>query len=337
MRRTEANQTAGERPPRHRINEIVSDVLGAAIELGALPSGGVLRNSVVAAAFEVSRAPIRRALARLERQGLVSPVTGGGYLIVGRAAGNEVLTEHRIRGTISPENRSAVRKRVWRDRIYGEIEREIAGCLMFGRFQIRSQALAEHYGVSRTVANEVMTRLERVGIIRRESNARWYAGPLTRQRLSELFEVRWLLEPTAIMQAANVVTKRQLVAMRDGVQRAIEQAPHYDPDLLHQLEQDLHHTVVLRCLNTEMRDILYRCQLPLIASHLAFTTDQMRPEVTPMLDAHYKIFESLIQGRPAEAAHLLEHHLRQSESAQPERMSRVPESRAKVPAYLTQL
>ena len=107
MRRTEANQTAGERPPRHRINEIVSDVLGAAIELGALPSGGVLRDSVVAAAFEVSRAPIRRALARLERQGLVSPVTGGGYLIVGRAAGNEVLTEHRIRGTISPENRSA--------------------------------------------------------------------------------------------------------------------------------------------------------------------------------------------------------------------------------------
>src|SRR5262245_32533429 len=122
MRRTDGHQIAVRQPQRRRVHEVVSDVLDAAIEMGALPAGGVLRESVVAAAFEVSRAPVRRALAQLEHQNLVSPVTGGSYVIVGRASANLTLAEEHIRSVISPENRRAVQMRVWRDRIYPEIE-----------------------------------------------------------------------------------------------------------------------------------------------------------------------------------------------------------------------
>jgi len=61
----------------------------------------------------------------------------------------------------------------------------------------RRQRGTEHHGVSRTVAHEVLTRLERTGLVTQDVNQRWYAGPLTVDLLREHYEMGWLLEPIA--------------------------------------------------------------------------------------------------------------------------------------------
>ena len=50
-------------------------------------------------------------------------------------------------------------------RLYPDAEHAVAACLAYGRFHLNESALAEHYDVSRTVAHEVLTRMERTGLI----------------------------------------------------------------------------------------------------------------------------------------------------------------------------
>ena len=52
-----------------------------------------------------------------------------------------------------------------RGRLYANMERDIAAHLMLGAFQVNETELAQYYDVSRTVAHEVLLRLERAGII----------------------------------------------------------------------------------------------------------------------------------------------------------------------------
>ncbi|MBX6321473.1 MAG: GntR family transcriptional regulator [Rhodospirillaceae bacterium] len=328
--------TAAAPPGRRTLYEIVEQALEAQIEGGALPPGAVLRESAVAEAFAVSRIPAAMALARLHRRGLLARQPGGGFVIGRRADGERALPAQALRRHIPDGVRRELRLRNWRERIYPEVERDVAACLLFGRFQIRSGALAAHYGVSRTVAHELMTRLERVGILRQEANGRWYAGPLTAERISHLFEMRWLLEPAALKQAAPSLSRRELVVMRDRILAARRRVGRSDPRQLHRLEIDLHHRVVLACANGELRETLYRCQLPLITSHLVFGAYQDLPEIPPMLEAHRRVFDHLIAGRTDAAARALEAHLRESEAGSAERLRNLPPlATAAIPPYLT--
>jgi DNA-binding GntR family transcriptional regulator len=319
---------------RRHIHEMVTETLRAAILRGALGGGAILRLGAVAAAFDVSRVPVLRALEALQRSNHLARHPQRGFVVLGGGGPEHALAEAEIRDIIPAAITDAVRLRTWRDRIYPDLEREVAGRLLFGHFQIRSQALAEHYGVSRTVANELMIGLERVGIVRQESNARWYAGPLTRQHIIELFELRILLEPAALLQAAEVVPGSELRPMHERVIASMRQAGRCHPLLLHQLEVDLHHGVVLRCANSQMRDVLYRCQLPLIASHLAFDVEQERPEVPLMLKAHAEILGNLLDGDFDAAASALGAHLQQSRSEASERVLRVPRVGSAPPPYM---
>jgi len=319
---------------RRRIHDMVAETLRAAILRGDFEPGATLRGGPVAEAFNVSRVPVLRAFEALQASRLLARHPRRGFIVLGGNGPEHALTKAEILAVIPATTRDAVRLRSWRDRIYPDLEREVAGRLLFGHFQIRTQALAEHYGVSRTVANELMVGLERVGIVRQESNARWYAGPLTRQHIVELFELRILLEPPALLQAAEVVPSSELRAMQAHLNAVKRQAPRFDPLRLHQLELDLHHGVVLRCTNSQMRDMLYRCQLPLIASHLAFDVEQERPEVPLMLEAHADILASLLKRRFETAAAALKSHLQQSRSEASERMLRVSQTSSPPPPYM---
>ncbi len=61
----------GEGPARQAVSDTVADRLRQSIIGGAIPPNANLRELELAAAFNVSRGPIREALKRLEREGLV--------------------------------------------------------------------------------------------------------------------------------------------------------------------------------------------------------------------------------------------------------------------------
>ena len=183
--------------------ELIYAVLREHLLDGSFPAGLVLGKSAVARAFRSSRTPAVAALAAPARGG---PDPGFRWLGLSRRPGAAAPIRRKLADAglrLPPEIAASLKVRSRHGRIYPDVEHAVAACLAYGRFLLNESALAEHYDVSRTVAHEVLTRMERTGLIPQDVNKRWYAGPLTAERLSEHFEMRWLLEPAALGQAMD--------------------------------------------------------------------------------------------------------------------------------------
>jgi DNA-binding GntR family transcriptional regulator len=306
VRPAAASTTRRSGPPLYAL---IYDVLREHIVDGSFPRGLVLGEASVARAFQASRVPAAVALRQLKRDGLLSDFDGRGY-VTGEGTTpvrlDLVAAGLRLPATLADELR--IRNR--RERIYPEVEHSVAACLAYGRFLLNESALAEHYGVSRTVAHEVLTRLERTGLVTQDTNQRWYAGPLTAELLREHFEMRWLLEPIALAQASPRVAAGEITEKLARAEKA--RSRRLKPAELERLERDLHVDVVLRCDNRQLRETIRRSQLPIIATHSTFEHGPDSQAIEDMLAEHIVVLAALAAGRPAEAMTALEAHLRRS-------------------------
>jgi DNA-binding GntR family transcriptional regulator len=194
--------------------------------------------------------------------------------------------------------------------MYSEVEHTVACCLQYGRFQVNESLLAGYYGVSRTVAHEVVAQLDRAGLVTQDRNRRWYAGPLTPDQMREHFELRRLLEPLALAQAFPRLDRGDLSDKRVRVRAAID--GRRTAARLETLERDLHIDTVLRCHNSRLADAVKRSQLPLLATHDTFQRHLDAEEVDLMLAEHLEVFDRLIAGDRSGASKALERHLTRS-------------------------
>ncbi len=303
--------------PALPLYEVIYRVLRRHIDEGALPDGLVIGETALARAFQSSRIPAGAALKRLEDEGRITRFGGRGLLIGGDPDATPLRRDLVEAGLKLPETRMLEpRTRNRRATIYPEVEHIVACCLPYGRFQLNESLLADYYRVSRTVAHEVMTALDRAGLIFQDSNQRWYAGPLTPALMHEHFEMRWLLEPLALEQAWPELDQRDLVAKRERILAV--QSGRRTAARLERLEHDLHVDTVLRCTNSQLRDAIHRSQLPLIAMH---DTHPILPDAEEMLAEHLAVFDRLIAGDPHGAQRELEQHLRRSLGPNKERLA----------------
>lgn len=301
--------------------ELIYAVLREHLVDGSFPAGLVLGKSAVARAFHSSRTPAVAALQRLRAEGLIRDFDGLGYL-AGRAPAAPIRRKLADAGLrLPPDIAASLKVRSRQGRIYPDAEHAVAACLAYGRFHLNESALAEHYDVSRTVAHEVLTRMERTGLISQHVNKRWYAGPLTAERLSEHFEMRWLLEPAALGQAMERLDRDVLESRRKRVAEA--QRHPLKPGYRERLEIDLHVDTVLECNSGELRDAIRRNQLPLIATHSTFARQSYPDEIDLMLAEHLTIFDHILAGRKRRAMAALEAHIRRSLQPNVDRLTRL--------------
>ena len=299
--------------PASPLYEVIHDVLRQHVVDNVLPPGLVLGETGVARAFGASRVPAAAALRLLRDEGVIADFDGRGYVVPG---GDPLRIELAEAGLAVPpglvdHSGAPSRHRL----IYPEVEHEVAMCLSYGRFLVNESALAEHYRVSRTVAHEVLTRLERTGLIARDPNRRWYAGPLDERLLREHYEVRWLLEPIVLTQVAAGLDSDEIRPKQQFAERASLTPP--PPAVLEQLERDLHtHIILDHCPNQQLRETIRRSQLPVIATHSTFAALQKHSEISTMIAEHLEIFDLLLSGKGRKAAAVLEAHLRRSLGSQ---------------------
>jgi len=276
---------------------------------GVLPQGLVIGEAAVARAFQAGRIPAGAALRRLKDEGLLRDYSGRGLIVGGEAAPVRIdLIEAGLRVPAPAGLRRTARN--LRVRLYPEVEHIVAYHLSYGRFLLNESLLAEHYDVSRTVAHEIVTRLDRVGLVEQDRNRRWYAGPLTASLMREHFELRWLLEPVALHQAFPHLQRSDLEKKVARI-RAVQAGPR-TPAKLERLECDLHIDTVLRCSNTRLSEAIKRSQLPLLATHDIFQRHHDADEVETMLVEHLSIFRHLIADEPHKARVALERHLQRA-------------------------
>src|SRR5579863_111083 len=319
---------ASPRPEQRPLYELIYDVLREHLLDCSFPPGLVFGEASVARAFGSSRIPAAAALQRLKSDGLLRGFDGRGLIAAGpepEALLRAELADAGLRLPTGAARAPEIRRR--HGRIYPLVEHAIAASLSFGRFLVNESALAEHYGVSRTVAHEVLARLERSGLIAQEGNQRWYAGPLTADDLKNHFEMRWLLEPVALGQSMERMDLDQVRARRRRVAMAIGRT--ITPLRFEKLEIELHVHTVLAQANPQMVGAIHRSQLLVIPTHSTFAALPHAEELTRTLEEHARVFDLILAGQKKSAMKALAGHVRRALEPNIERLRHIgplPES-----------
>lgn len=293
-----------------RLYQLAFDALVRQIEQGTIPAGARLLESSVAAQFGISRAPARQALGELERCGLVEKAPGRGYTVRAGPHATPATSATEAMVKVGDDLRR-LSSSSW-ERIYGEVESEIVARTSFASWRLNEVMLARHYQVSRTVARDVIGRLQQRGIVRKDERSRWYAPGLTPEHVGELYELRWMLEPLALIKAAPNIPPGFIAAMRVHLEDAIENAHEVDGATLDELEEEMHIALLGHCRNRTLMQTLTLHQSLLIAHRFLYRWAPRLFVPEPFLAEHLRIVERLEAGHAAEAAQALEDHLRVS-------------------------
>lgn len=300
-----------------RLHERTFEILAARIAEGALPAGTLLLESRLARQFGISRAPARQALARLEMLGLVRRAEGHGYRVRGHP------TRDAEPAPLAPVRLEAAA--TWQ-RFYPEVERAIVARTAVAGWRVIETELARHYGVSRTVAREMVARLNQRGVIRRDARGRWVAPALTPEHVGELYELRWLLEPVALRKAMPAVPSGFVTAMRRRLEEATARAETLDGRALDELEADLHLRLLGHCQSRTLMDSLRLYQSLLVAHSFLYDWIPRLYPTEPFLPEHLAVVTALEKGRIDAAAAALEQHLRASLGRAVARIAQVAEA-----------
>lgn len=282
----------------------VEAILRSMIESGRLRNGERLLEAQVAKAFGVSRSPARKALTGLLAEGMLRDTEGAGFAVVGD-------------GPAVPDGQSAQLgqlelqyPRQW-ERIYEDLEKQVAIAVLFHTVQINERKLAQSFDVSRTVTRDTLARMDGVGLVQKNKAGHWIAKRVTPERIHHLYELRWLLEPQALIQAAPHIPKQELELTRKNIWNALSRLPIESHDF-DEAEDDLHFKLLSYCPNEEILIALRRTKALFVPTrYLTEPFLEIPMElIENALREHESIVQALIDNDPPLASRLLVSHLK---------------------------
>lgn len=300
-----AHQPSGEEPLFIRLRA----ALAGSIRGGELREGEVLLEGAIASFIGSSRAPVRQALALLAKEKLVRRFDGRGYL-VGK-------TSIPVRSQVSfPDlgwNLAELQtSEPAASTLYQTVERDLVHRSIIGEFRVVEAMLADHFGVSRTVAHEVMLRLEAIGIVQKDTSSRWSIVALDEKRIKDLYEIRQALEPIALVSAIEALPRSDFAAALERHREAARAYPSIAPEALDALETLLHVELVSGTTNYELVAALRRTRAILISGKHLLGTSIGYPAGEPFIGEHIGILECALRGDAKRAARQLREHLTSS-------------------------
>ena len=313
----------------------IEQSLKAAIESGQLADGTILTEGPIADLFGTSRTPVRTALTHLEAGGLITRFDGRGFLVARNnhsPAPNRIALTRAMLGlsqTPSPEPQLASAERLVR-----VFQETLALALPFGQFRINEQAAADHFGVSRNVIRELLSRFQDRGLVRKDARSHWIVGPLTARDLQQFFAIRSKLEPLALVDSAPNIPRAELVTMRERLEAVTHGGAALDAETLEQLETDMHVHLLAHSPNSYLLRMIRQTQSALVVNRVFASYVGTHP-FDLALREHAIVMDYLIRDAHGAAAMALEEHLKLSAERTRQRLMAIsvfPEP--ELPAYL---
>ena len=293
-----------EQPAYRKIETILFDSISA----GRLAPGMVLLEGHLASIFGSSRTPVKQALDQLQDKGLVSRFGGRGYVV-----GDGHADLRRISLTpdlLGLDGESAELPRVWGwQRIYNGIERELVFRSALGRFRVNELELARYYEVGRTVAHDVLVQAQSIGLVAKDERSRWYIVPLDEKRICDLYDLRELLEPAALISALRHIAPETLRAMQQRLTAAAQAYPEISAAEMDSLERDLHVSCLEFGANPEILEALKRTRCLLITAKHMLGDQVSYPKDEPFMAEHLAVLDAMQRGDAAQVTEQMRAHL----------------------------
>lgn len=225
------------------------------------------------------------------------------------------------------------------ERVYKKLEQELCIRVLFGSVRIIEAPLAEYFSVSRTVARDVLGRMHSVGVVNKDGLGRWIAQRVSAEKIRELFEMRAILEPEALLRAAPLVASEELERIRNNLQLAISGGP-VEIRAIGQLETDLHIDLLAHCPNREIIKALDRTHLLFVPSLYLLNPNLSVPRgaMDEALDEHLEIIDQVLKENYRGATTALRRHLNEAASRWLRRFKIFEKAdRSPLPNYLVSL
>lgn len=314
------------------IQQRTYELLREMIDDGRIAPGERLLEAQVAKSFSIGRSPARIALAALYADRFLIESEGRGYRVAGKVADEctgKIATLDKIELAGEPQ---------WQ-KMYAAVERELCTRVLFGSVRITEERLAQHFDVSRMVARGVMARMHSVGTLCKDKGGHWIAEQVTAERIGHLFEMRCLLEPTALMQAAPHVPRAWLEAVRDKLADQIVHDRRGGAEM-DEAETDLHIDLLSRCPNKEITTALARTHVLFVPTRYLGDPYLQIPGqlINDAFTEHLQIIEALLDNKLEEAAQIMQDHIREADTRWMLRFEIVRRMRQPdFPSYLTEL
>jgi DNA-binding GntR family transcriptional regulator len=290
-----------------------------------LKPGSVLLESHLARIFGSSRAPVRQAIEMLRGERMVMRFAGRGHIVGtgGAMVRRRALSPNLV--DIDPALQPLRKSYAW-ETIYEAVERAIIYRSVFGRFRVNEMELARRHEVSRTVARDVLTRIQSLGMLEKDERQHWTIVPLDGERLTHLYEIREHLEPAALRQALPAINRSSLQEMRKRLARHLAEYPRVSSSAMDDLEFDLHVRCLAPCPNKELLNALLKTRGVLTLSKHVLGVALEMPRNEPFMGEHLEVIDAMLSGNAAKAAKTLQRHLRLSRPKVAERLQRFRES-----------
>jgi DNA-binding GntR family transcriptional regulator len=313
--------------------DIVQDWVKDSIAAGLLPGGTRLTVAAVADRLELSRSPVKRGLELLRKAGHLRRDERPGYIVGNgtEAAPNAANLFALPLPDLAPAT-GAFARAGW-ERILDEVADATAASIPFGIYTISETVIGAHFGVSRTVTREVLSRLHERGAIGKDRASHWIAGPLSARMLDDEHALRSLLEPAALAAAAPMI-RAELPAVQARLAKA---GPNCAPEDIDLIEVDLHDTCTLYQPNRRMAAVLMHLRSGRRVNRL-FASHVVQHDESALLIEHQLVFDHLSLGNADGAAAALRHHLDADHARTRERLKVLSVFEAPVMApYLTRV
>ncbi|MBB1592442.1 GntR family transcriptional regulator [Achromobacter sp. UMC46] len=258
--------------------------------------GDHLSEEALAAAYKVSRTPVRGALRLLAAQGLITHRPNSGYTVADNATAGAPLIE----GAGPTQNE-----------LYRRLIDDRASRGLPETFTERDLLL--RYGIARSVLAKTLLQLSADGLIEKRKGHGWQFAPSLEnaEALNESYRFRMAIECAGLLEPAFRVDKPALARMRAAHEALIQ---HDDADIS---------ATDFFALNTSFHELLARFsgnryilqavqqqnQLRRLEEHAAFYRDARFVNST---NEHLQIIGAVESGDQEWAAQLMRHHLKAS-------------------------
>jgi GntR family transcriptional regulator, rspAB operon transcriptional repressor len=195
------------------------------------------------------------------------------------------------------------------EKVYDELRRDILEARIPPGEKLSEVQLANRFGVSRAPVRDAITRLQQDHLVQVKPQIGTIVSPISEETISNVLEVRILLEPHAAEKAAANFTDED----REILSYHFDRLSKLDPDSearkrkLYETDALLHNLIWDRCGNPEIKFILdrYRGEI----QRIRLSNAELGNRLAPSEQEIRAIFEALDRGDGAETARALGLHL----------------------------
>ncbi len=258
--------------------------------------GDHLSEETLAAAYEVSRTPVRGALRLLAAQGLITHRPNSGYTVAEHAAGSAPAIEG------AGPSQDELTRRLIDDRAARELPETFT-----------ERDLLQRYDVPRSVLAKTLLQLSADGLIEKRKGHGWQFAPSleSAEALSESYRFRMTIECAGLLEPTFRVDKAALARMRAAHEALIQRDDAgISATEFFGLNASFHEVLARFSGNRYiLKAVQQQNQLRRLEEHAAFYRDA---RFVNSSSEHLQIIEALEAGDQEWAAQLMRRHLKTS-------------------------